>query len=252
MAGHSKWANIRHKKGAQDAKRGKVFTKLAKEIMVAAKLGGSDENNNPRLKSAIVKARGANMPKDNIERAIKKGSGETEGITFEEIVYEGYGSDGIAIIVEVMTDKKSRTLPEIKNIFSKAGGSMAETGAVSYLFLRKGIIIIEGDSIDEDTLLELALEAGASDLESEDDAFIVSTERASFHEVLKALMPSIEENNWQVVESGLKFIASVEIELDNEKSIKNYKLIENLESHDDVQNVYSNLTHGAWVDDLAL
>ena len=252
MAGHSKWANIRHKKGAQDAKRGKVFTKLAKEIIVAAKLGGSDENNNPRLKSAIVKARGANMPKDNIERAIKKGSGETEGIAFEEIVYEGYGSDGIAIIVEVMTDKKSRTLPEIKNIFSKAGGSITETGAVSYLFLHKGIIVIEGDSIDEDTLLELALEAGASDLESENDAFIVSTERGSFHEVLKALMPSIEENNWQVVESGLKFIASVEIELDNEKSIKNYKLIENLESHDDVQNVYSNLTHGAWVDDLAL
>ena len=172
MAGHSKWANIKHRKGAEDAKRAKVFTRLAKEIIVSAKLGGSDENSNPRLRAAIIKARAANMPKDNIERAIKKGAGELEGTNYEEITYEGYGPDGLAIMLEVMTDKKSRTLPEIKNLFSKNGGNLAETGAVAYSFEYKGHIIFES-ALSEDNLFELCLEAGASDFNSspEDDNY---------------------------------------------------------------------------------
>lgn len=242
MAGHSKWANIKHKKAAADAKRNKVFTKLAKEITVAARLGGDDENANSRLRTAILKARQSNMPKDNIDRAIKRGSGTSDGNSLEEIVYEGYGAGGIAIMVEVVTDKKSRTLPEIKNIFSKAGGSFAETGAVSYLFEHKGLILIEGENIDEELLFEAAVEAGAEDIEADDEnIFAIKTEKENFHAVLSQMEVFTEKQSWKILESSLQYIANATITVDLEKGSAVLKLLDNLENHDDVQNVFSNL-----------
>lgn len=254
MAGHSKWANIKHKKASTDAKRGKQFTKLAKEIIVSAKLGGSDINSNPRLRSAVTKARGMNMPKDNIEKAIKKGAGELEGVDFEEIVYEAYGPNGVALIIEVMTDKKSRTLPEIKNILSKAGGSLGETGSVGYLFDHMGVILIdnktaEGGEITEDDLLEALLEAGAEDYEADESLYVVKAQKEQFHAVLNAIMPVVESRGWNIVESGLQFIPKSMMELPPEQTEKTALLIDNLDSHDDVQNVYSNLEQGGEVDE---
>ncbi len=246
MAGHSKWANIRHKKASADAKRGKQFTKLAKEIIVSAKLGGSDLNSNPRLRSAVSKARTMNMPKDNIEKAIKKGSGELGSDDFEEIVYEAYGPHGVAIIIEVMTDKKSRTLPEVKNLLTKGGGSLGETGSVGYLFDHMGVILIEsktaeGAEITEDDLLEALLEAGAEDYEADEGLFVVKTQKEQFHAVLGAITPLAEERGWNIVESALQYIPKSMIELSTEQTEKVAGLIDNLDSHDDVQNVYSNL-----------
>ncbi len=242
MAGHSKWANIKHRKAAVDAKRGAVFTKLAKELTVAAKLGGSDENSNPRLRTAILKARAANMPKDNIERAIKKGAGELAGVSYEEGVYEGYGPGGIAVMVEVMTDKKSRTIPELRSIFTKFGGNMAEAGAVGYLFDYKGVIVLEADNTSEELLFDKALEAGAEDIEQDgDNIFVVKTAKENFNAVLTALVPLAEEQHWKIIESGLKYIPQATTEVDPEKAQAVMKLLEALENHDDVQNVYSNL-----------
>lgn len=243
MAGHSKWANIKHRKGAADAKRAKVFTRLTKELIISAKLGGSDENSNPRLRSAVIKAKAANMPKDNIDRAVKKGAGELEGVSYDEIVYEGYAPHGVAIMVEVMTDKKTRTLPEIKNIFSKAGGSMAESGAVSYLFEHKGIIVIEGENLSEEKVLEMALEAGAEDIETEEDVIIVKTPMEDFHAVLSSIEPAAEKEGYTISESGLKYVAQAEIPLDLSQAGTVLKLLNTLEDHDDVQNVYSNLEY---------
>lgn len=243
MAGHSKWANIKHRKGAEDAKRAKVFTRLAKEIIVSAKLGGSDENSNPRLRSAVIKARAANMPKDNIERAIKKGSGELEGTSYEEITYEGYGPDGLAIILEVMTDKKSRTLPEIKNIFNKNNGNLAESGAVAFSFEHKGLVVIETDKMSEDQLFEVCLEAGASDFKSEEGAnnfFEVYTERENFHTVLSNLEKN--KSDYSIIESGIKYFPVNMLELSGESKQKALKLIDSLEDHDDVQHLYCNLS----------
>ncbi|RME93144.1 MAG: YebC/PmpR family DNA-binding transcriptional regulator [Candidatus Hydrogenedentota bacterium] len=255
MAGHSKWANIKHKKAAQDAKRGKIFNKLAKEIEVAAKLGGSDENANPRLRTAILKARQANMPKDNIERAIKKGAGELEGVNYEEFVYEGYGPGGTAIIIEVMTDKKSRTLPEIKSIFTKSGNSLAESGAVSYLFDHVGLILVEGENIDEEKLLDIVLESGAEDFELDDEVgnkkiYAIKTAKENFHSVLTALEPKLQEMGLKIVESGLKYVPQTTIALPKEQALKAIKLIEDLENHDDVQNVYTNLEIGEWAEEI--
>jgi len=242
MSGHSKWANIKHRKGAADAKRGKIFTKLAKEIMVAAKEGGSDENANPRLRSAIIKAKTANMPKENIEKAIKKGAGELDGASYEELIYEGYAPGGIAIILEVMTDKKSRVLPEIKNLFLKAGGSFAESGAVSFLFDHKGLILIKGENISEDELLEIIIEAGAEDLEEDDEnIYAVITEKASFHSVFEKISPNIIEKGWEILESGLKYLPKTMITLDEKKTNAILRLIDTFENHDEIQNVYSNL-----------
>ena len=246
MAGHSKWANIKHRKGSQDAKRGQIFTRLSKEITVSAKLGGGDENSNPRLKAAVQKARQANMPKDNIEKAIKKGTGELEGVSYEEAVYEGYGNDGIAIMVEIMTDKKSRTLPEIKNIFSKAGGSLAESGAVEYLFTHTGTILIKSDGVNEEELLEAIMQAEATDFEKDDDVYLIKTEKENFHKVLNHLEPVIEAKGWELIESGLRYLPQATIELEKEKALAAMKLIDTLENHEDVQNVYSNLELGDW------
>ncbi len=250
MAGHSKWANIKHKKQASDARRGKVFTKLAKELTVAAKLGGSDEASNPRLKAAIIKAKAANMPKDNIERAVKKGAGELEGINYEEITYEAYAPGGIALIIECMTDKKSRTLPEVKNILTKAAGNLAENGAVSYLFEHKGLILVGGEDTNEDELLEMVLEAGGEDLEAdENNVFAVKTAKEQFHAVLSALQPLVEARGWNVVESELRYIpqANIEVAADVGKAV--LKLVENLENHDDVQTVSFNLELGDWAEE---
>lgn len=242
MAGHSKWANIKHKKQAQDAKRGKIFTKLTKEITISAKIGGGDENSNPRLRTAVLKARAANVPKDNIERAIKKGTGELEGINYEEILFEGYGPNGIAVIIETMTDKKSRTLPEIKNLFSKNGGSLAENGAVSYLFDHKGIIIVEAESEKEEEIFNKSIESGAEDFESDEGIFIIKTEKEMFHEVQKTLEPYFEENNISIIESSLQYIPGTYIDVDDDNKLESIAdFIDILENHDDVQNVYTNI-----------
>ena len=249
MSGHSKWANIKHRKQAVDAKKGKIFTKVAKEIIVAAKLGGADEASNPRLKTAILKARQVNMPKDNIERAIKKGLGGLDSENYEEAVYEAYGPGGTAFIVEVMTDKKSRTVPEIKNLFSKAGGSLAETGSVSYQFNHKGIIVIESTQNaqnapnESEDIFDMAIEAGAEDIEQEDDFWIIQTSKEKFHEVMKNLSSTIQQNgeNRKIIESGLKYISNSPVAVAGEQKENIIKLVECLEEHDDVQNVYTNL-----------
>jgi len=242
MAGHSKWKNIQHRKGAADAKRGAVFTKLAKEIMVAAKLGGGDETANPRLRTAVLKARQSSMPKDNIERAIKKGTGELEGVTYEEGVYEGYGPGGIAIMVEVLTDKKSRTIPELKSLFKSNGGTMAEANAVAYLFDKKGLILVEGEKITEDDIMEIALDAGAEDIEKDDEnVFAVKTAVNDFHSVLAAMEPKLAAKGYKIIESALKFIPQSTITVEGEKGKEALELIAALEDYDDIQNVYSNL-----------
>lgn len=242
MAGHSKWKNIQHRKGAADAKRGAVFTKLAKEIMVAAKLGGGDETANPRLRTAVLKARQSSMPKDNIERAIKKGTGELEGVTYEEGVYEGYGPGGIAIMVEVLTDKKSRTIPELKSLFKSNGGTMAEANAVAYLFDKKGLILVEGEKITEDDIMEIALDAGAEDIEKDDEkVFAVKTTVNDFHSVLAAMEPKLAAKGYKIIESGLKYIPQSTIAVEGEKGKEALELIAVLEDYDDIQNVYSNL-----------
>ena len=244
MSGHSKWANIKHRKQAVDAKKGKVFNRIAKEIIIAAKLGGADEENNPRLKSAILKARQANMPKDNIYRNVKKGSGEAGSENYEELTYEGYGPGGVAFVIEVMTDKKSRTIPEIKNIFSKAGGSLAESGAVSYQFDHRGVIILEGENISEESLLEEVIEAGAQDLEKEEDFFVVTTSKETFHDVmtrLSAFSENSENKEWKITESGLKYIPNTLVKPKDEQRASLKKLVDQFEEHDDVQNVYTNL-----------
>ncbi|MES0488888.1 MAG: YebC/PmpR family DNA-binding transcriptional regulator [Leptospirales bacterium] len=242
MAGHSKWANIKHRKGAQDAKRGQQFTKIAKEIIISAKLGGGDMNTNPRLRAAIAKGRAGNMPKDNIEKAIKKGTGELEGVNYEEILYEAYGPHGIAIIIEVLTDKKSRTIPELKNILMKSSGNLAEAGSVSYLFDHLGIILIEGENIVEDELLEFVIESGADDFEKDDEnIYVIKTQKENFHAALTTLTPMFEEKSWKILASELRYVPKNLIELDKDKEDKVLKLIDILDDHDDIQNVYSNL-----------
>ena len=243
MAGHSKWANIRHRKQAVDAKKGKIFSRIGKEILMAVKAGGADESINLRLRAAIMKAKVSNMPKDNIDRVIKKGSGELGADVLEEIMYEGYAPGGVAILVEIVTDKKSRTLPEIKNIFSKGGGSLAAEGSVSYQFDHKGVILVENgvNTVNFDTLFELALEAGVEDVSQEDDIYILKTEKDAFHKILETLDPVIHKNGWSILESSLQYIPQNYIHLEGETRTSVETLLENFENHDDVQNVYSNL-----------
>ncbi|MDH4199475.1 MAG: YebC/PmpR family DNA-binding transcriptional regulator [Spirochaetia bacterium] len=243
MSGHSKWNNIKHRKGVADAKRGKQFTKLAKEIMISAKLGGSDMTSNPRLRTAVQKARDFNVPKENIEKAIKKGAGELEGVNYEEITYEAYGPHGIAYIIEVMTDKKTRTVPELKNIFSKLGGSLGETGSVGFLFDHMGIIILEAAGLKEDDLIELTLEIGAADFETNNEnEFVIKTLKENFHAVMEELTPMAEKHGWKILHSELQYLPKTNIDLSADEVKSNLTLIDALESHDDVQNVYYNLS----------
>ena len=235
MSGHNKWSTIKHKKGAADAKRGKVFTKLIKEISVAAKLGGGDPMANPRLRTAIDKAKAENMPKDNIERAIKKGTGEMEGVTYEEIVYEGYGPGGVAVLVEVMTDNRNRTVSDVRSIFTKCNGNMGETGCVSWMFDKKGLIVFN-KSIDFDKLFETALEAGAEDVIEEDEQFEVITDQSAFIEVREAL----EKAAFVSESAEITMIPQTMIKLEGKPAESMLKLMERLEDNDDVQNVYAN------------
>jgi len=238
MSGHSKWATIKHAKGAADAKRGQMFTKLIKEISIAARMGGGSPEGNPRLRTAVLKARGANMPKDNIDRAIKKGTGELEGVNYEELVYEAYAHGGVAIFIEVLTDNKNRAAADIRNILTRAGGQLATSGSVSRLFKRKGVINLDGEKYSEDTVMEAAIEGGAEDVSLSDGVIEVTSAPEDFESVLNAL----QAKNFETMSAEINMVADVDVTLDNEGTAKVLKLIDKLEENDDVQNVYSNLS----------
>ena len=239
MAGHSKWSKVKRFKGAIDAKRGKIFSKLSKEISIAAKTGGGDPNSNPRLRSAILTARSQSMPNDNIERAIKRGTGEgNESAHFDEIVYEGYGPGGVAVIVEAATDNKNRTAAEIRSIFAKNNGNLGSSGSVSYMFHRKGQISVARNSIDEDRLFEIALEAGADELTSDEEQYLITTSHDQLYAVAEALKQA------GVTTDGQKFtfIPDTTVPVADETVARQViSLCDALENDDDVQNVYSNL-----------
>ncbi|MDZ4669612.1 MAG: YebC/PmpR family DNA-binding transcriptional regulator [Phototrophicales bacterium] len=238
MSGHSKWSTIKRRKGAEDAKRGKIFTRLGRDITMAAREGGGDENSNPRLKLAVLKARQANMPKDNIERAIKKGTGELEGANaIEEITYEAYGLEGVALIIEVVTDNKNRTLAEVKHAINRAGGSLAASGSVSWQFTMKGYITVPSTGKDFEEIFMVAAEAGADDVSEEDDMFIIYTPREKYGAVAQALADA----GYDTDESELQWKPQNETQVSTDKAIANLKLIEMLEDLDDTQSVATNL-----------
>lgn len=237
MSGHSKWSTIKRKKGAADAKRGKIFTKITKEISLAARLGGSDQEGNPRLRQAIMTARAENMPKDNIEKAIKKGAGELGGaVSYEEIVYEGYGPGGVAVLVEVMTDNKNRTVAEIRHMFSKHGGNLGENGCVSWMFEKKGSIIFDKKDVSEDTLMELVLEAGGEDVIEQESEYEVITDPNAFEYVKTA----IDNTGIKSILAEISMIPQTTVKLDEQKAVQMLKLMEKMEDNDDVQHVYAN------------
>lgn len=237
MAGHSKWANIKHRKAAQDAKRGQMFTKLARQITVAVKEGGPDPEMNFRLRLAIDKARSVNMPNDNIERAIARGVGGQDGDNYEEIVYEGYGPNGVAIMMDVLTDNRNRTAGDVRHVLSKYGGNLGESGCVAWMFNKKGLIVIEkNERIDEDELMMAALEAGAEDIEAETDVFKIETDPSSFSEVKEALA----EAGYEFLVAEVSMVPQNSVPISEEESDKIEKLIEALEELDDVQQVYTN------------
>ncbi len=236
MSGHSKWSTIKRKKAALDAKRGKLFTKLIKEITIAARQGGGDPSGNPRLRLAVDNAKAANMPMDNIERAIKKATGELEGVVYTELTYEGYGPGGVAILVEAATDNKNRTVAEVRHLFNKHGGSLGETGSVAWMFDKKGIITFPTQGKTEDDIMEIVLDAGADDISEEEGYFEVTTEVENFEPVRRALVDAgIEVEN-----ASLQWIAKNTVDVSGETAEKVMKLIDALEDNDDVQNVYSN------------
>ncbi|UCH00140.1 MAG: YebC/PmpR family DNA-binding transcriptional regulator [Deltaproteobacteria bacterium] len=236
MSGHSKWHSIRHKKGVVDAKRGKVFTKLIKEITVATRMGGKDPDSNARLRAAIAAAKAENMPKENIERGIKKGTGELEGSNFEEVIYEGYGPGGIAVLVEVFTDNKNRAVADVRHLFERYGGSLGEAGCVSWMFSQKGLIVFRKDQIDEEKLLELALEAGAEDIKEGEKDLEVITEPSYFEQVKTA----IENAGLNYVLAEITMIPKTNLNLDGKNAQQMLTLMELLEDNDDVNHVYAN------------
>ncbi|MDR0641799.1 MAG: YebC/PmpR family DNA-binding transcriptional regulator [Treponema sp.] len=237
MSGHSKWATIKHAKGAADAKRGQMFTKLIKEISIAARMGGGNAEGNPRLRTAILKARGANMPKDNIDRAIKKGTGELEGVNYEELTYEAYAPGGVAVLIEVLTDNKNRAAADVRNILTRAGGQLATAGSVSRLFKRQGIITLDGEKYTEDQVMEAAIEGGAEDVSLSDGIIEVTTAPEDF----EAVLDTLNAKNFETMSAEVSMVAESEIALDNEGTTKAVRLIDRLEENDDVQNVYSNI-----------
>lgn len=238
MSGHSKWHSIRHKKAREDARRGKAFTKLIRELTVAARAGGGDPAMNPRLRTAIDRAKAENMPSDNIERAIKKGTGELEGVRYEEYTYEGYGPGGTAILVEVMTDNRNRCTAEVRHIFSKQNGNLGEGGCVSWIFEKKGYFSVAAGNVDEETLMEVALEAGADDIveDKEDGQFEVYTPQESFQSVKEAL----EAKGIGYQEADITMIPKNTVRLQGKEAEQTLRLMDALEDNDDVQNVYSN------------
>ncbi len=237
MSGHSKWSTIKHKKAAQDAKRGKIFTKLIKEITVAARLGGGDPAANPRLRAAIESAKAANMPKNNIERAIKKGTGELEGVSYEEVTYEGYGPGGVAVLVETITDNRQRTVAEVRHIFAKRGGNLGEPGSVAWIFEKKGLIVVEKDKVDEDTLMAAALEAEAEDITDAGSEWEIETSPEDLSRVKKAL----EDKGIEILSAKVTMVPSNIVKVEDEKKAQQLIALMNaLEENDDVQNVYAN------------
>jgi YebC/PmpR family DNA-binding regulatory protein len=236
MSGHSKWSSIKHKKGAADAKRGRIFTKLIKEITVAARMGGGDADGNPRLRSAVLAAKAENMPKDNIERAIKKGTGELEGVSYDEIIYEGYGPGGVAMLVECLTDNKNRTVAEVKYIFDRHGGSLGSPGCVAWIFENKGIITFDGIGITEEKLMEIALEAGAEDVSESDGEFEVITSPTDFETVKKAF----DDKKMAYKQAELTKIPKNTVKLEGKKAEQMLNIMEAFEDSDDVNHVYAN------------
>ena len=236
MSGHSKWASIKHKKAAADSKRGKIFTKFIRELAVAAKMGGGDPDTNPRLRKAIADSKAVNMPADNIKRAILKGTGQLEGVNYEEFSYEGYGPGGVAIYVETLTDNKNRTVSELRHVFSKNGGNIGESGCVAWMFSRKGYIVVEQSSASEDDLLNIILEAGADDLKEDGSNYEIFTSPDSYEAVVDAL----KEHDIETAASNLGFIPQNYIKLEGKQAQQLLRLMEELEDHDDVQNVWAN------------
>lgn len=243
MAGHSHWANIQHKKGIADSKRGKVWSKLSRLIIIAARSGGGDPVMNLRLRYAIDKARAISMPKDNIERAIRRGTGEAEGISFEELVYEGFGSAGTAIVVDLLTDNRNRSNGEIRKIFEKGGGNMGAPGCAAHFFDRKGVFIIQAKGVDEENLMSIALDAGADDVQNEGGKFTVTCDPSSFSKVQEAL----GKNSIATESSEITMVPKVTVDVDAESARKINNLLEALDDHDDVQNVHCNMNMSAEV-----
>jgi YebC/PmpR family DNA-binding regulatory protein len=237
MSGHSKWHSIRHKKGAVDAKRGKIFSRLIKELMVAARMGGGDPSANPRLRQAIASAKAENMPKDNIERAIKRGTGELDGVNYEECIYEGYAPGGVAVLVEIMTDNKNRAAADVRYIFSKGGGSLGEAGCVAWMFDKKGLIVFDQELVNEDEILEVALEAGADDVVASEDQFEVHTDLAAFESVKQAF----DDLELRYAMAEITMLPKNTVEIDDESlAVQVLKLMEAIEDSDDVQKDYAN------------
>jgi YebC/PmpR family DNA-binding regulatory protein len=241
MSGHSKWATIKHKKGALDAKRGKIFTRLIKEITIAAKNGGGDPDGNPRLRTAILAAKAENMPADNIKRAVQRGTGELEGVNYEEITFEGYGPGGVAIIVEVLTDNRNRTVSEIRHSFSKNGGNLGESGSVRFMFSKKGVIGIEKSAATEEQLMNIVLEHGGEDLSDEGDVWEITTEPNAFEAVLSA----VKAAKIPTTSAEVTMLASTYTKLEGQAANAMIRLLEALEDFDDTQNVYSNFDMSA-------
>jgi len=236
MSGHSKWSTIKHKKGAVDAKRGKVFTKLIKEVTTAARLGGGDPGGNPRLRKAIDLAKAANMPSDNLERAIKKGTGELEGVIYDEVLYEGYGPEGVAVVVECMTDNRNRTVADIRHLFSKYNGNLGQDGCVAWMFDKVGLIVVEKEKSSEDQLMEITLEAGAEDIKEVDDVFEIVTSIETYDAVSKA----IKASGIEIASAELTRIPQTTVKVEGKSAITMLKLYTLIDDHEDVQNVYAN------------
>ena len=236
MAGHSKWANIKHRKGAQDAKRGKIFTKIIKEITVAARLGGGDIDANPRLRKAVSNGKSNNLPIDKITRAIKKGTGELEGVSYEEVTYEGYGPSGVAIMMDIITDNKNRTVAEVRHLLSKYGGNLGENGSVAWVFDTKGQIILDRNTGEEDVVFEAALEAGADDFEADDGFYIVTTEPT----VLMDVRDSLENAGYEIRSAEIEMVPKTLQKLEGKEAQSALKLMDALEDNDDINKLYSN------------
>lgn len=237
MSGHNKWSSIKHKKGAADAKRGQIFTKLVRELTISAKTGGGDPEGNPRLRAAIIKARENNMPNDNIDRAIKKGTGELEGVVYEECRYEGYAPGGVAVIVDVVTDNKNRTTPQVRSIFTKCGGSLGETGSVGYLFDRKGVLTLNAGQTNEDELIEMLLDFDVENVETDsDNSITVTCSPNSYNEINDVL----RAKNYTFSYNEITMVPKTSVEVDEKKAEQIIRLVEQLEENDDVQNVYTN------------
>jgi len=238
MSGHSKWATIKHAKGAADARRGQMFTKLIKEISIAARMGGGSPEGNPRLRTAILKARGANMPKDNIDRAIKKGTGELEGVSYEELTYEAFLGGGVGLLIEVLTDNKNRAAADVRNILTRGGGELAKAGSVARLFKRQGVFTLDGGKYTEDQVMEAVIDGGAEDVALADGIIEVTSAPEDFEAVAEAL----SGKGFETMSAEISMVPEVYVDLDNDAAHKAVRLIDRLEENDDVQNVYSNIS----------